>query len=132
MSEDDPQTKTNQVGIPYNGETITTFFTGDEWLDAIDEFVEETRFPSRAAAMRSLIFLGMREYALGDPRRSQNQQKENQNNNFSPVTIRELIPEGKDNAVSLKSELTNTIDKQLLEIVEEDPEINRDGWKVYR
>lgn len=132
MSSQDEK-KTNQVGISYNGTTITTMYTGDEWLELIDDFVEDTRFPSRAAAIRSLVILGMREYALGDPRRSDHEYVEDEDDESSPTTIRELIPEGKENSLSLKEDgLIDKINNQLLDIVDEDPEINRDGWEVYR
>jgi len=125
--------KTNQVGISYNGTTIATIYTGDEWLTVIDEFVEDTRFPSRAAAIRSLVILGMREYALGDPRRSNDENIENKNAESPPTTIRELIPEGKENSLSLKEdELIDKINNQLLDIIDEDSEIKREGWEVYR
>lgn len=126
-------TKTNQVGISYNGETIAAIYTSDEWLETIDKFVAETRFPSRAAAIRSLVILGMREYALDDPRRSTNQESNDSDSSFSPTTIRELLPKGEENAISLKEdELIEGIDDKLLDIIDSDPKIKRDGWDVYR
>jgi len=125
--------KTNQVPISYNGKTISTMYTGDEWLKVIDEFVEDTRFPSRAAAIRSLVILGMREYTLGDPRRTNDEPIKNKNGEYSPTTIRELIHEGKENSLSLKEDgLIDKINNQLLDIIDEDPKIKREGWEVYR
>lgn len=125
-------TKTNQVSISHSGTTITTFFAGDEWLDAVDEFVEKSEFQDRSTAMRSMMLLGMREYTVGDPRKDQNRAETESDDEFSPVTVRDLIPEGEENAVSLKDELPDIIDEKMLEIVEEDPEIRRNGWEVYR
>jgi len=48
------------------------------------------------------------------------------------ITIREMVPEGEDNAVDVRNELPQMIESDLLDIVDQDPEINRSSWEVYR
>jgi len=97
--------------------------------DELDELEEEYGFPSRSAFLRCMVQLGIenltKEYVQ--------EEEENQNVNSSDAkTIREMIPEGEENAVDVRNELPEMIENDLLDIVDQDPEINRSGWEVYR
>lgn len=107
---------------------------GTEWIDTVNEFVEESPYTSRSAALRSLVFLGMYTFVHGDPRtlKPEDENPTDDSEEHSPTTIRELIPEGEENAASIKTEIPEQIEEQLIDIVEEDPEIKRKGWEVYR
>jgi len=120
------------TSITENGDPLVGFYAGEEWKEVVDEFVEESPFPNRSVALRALTLMGMRSFVLDDPRRSRDQDEMQSSDGFNPVTIRELIPEGEENAISLKGEFTDMLDEKILEIVEDDPAIKRSGWKVYR
>jgi len=96
--------------------------------DELEEIYEEYGFPSRSAFLRCMVQLGIenlkREYV----------QEENPQDveRSESITIREMIPKGEENAVDVRDELPEMIENDLLDIVDQDPEINRSGWKVYR
>lgn len=121
---------TKTTTISHDGEQLAFSANDENWFDIVDEFVEESPYPNRSAAIRSLVFLGMFTYAHNNP--FENSPSEESEDGFSPVTIRELIPEGHENSVDLKSDLPEIIDNELLRIVQEDPMIHLDGWEVYR
>lgn len=99
--------------------------------EMFDELKEQYEFPSSAEAGRSFLKLGMMSMVDNDPRHSISSGTDSGESN--PVTIRELIPEGEDNAVEIPDELWNTILRnKIIDIIEDDPEIKRDGLKIYR
>lgn len=100
----------------------------DPHVDRITELKEEYDFPSRAAFLRCMVQLGMNSMVQNDPRNK----KRIGNPGDEPVTIRELVPEGKENSVDLREELPTIIEEKLLDIVDEDDQINRDGWSVWK
>ena len=133
MSQDTSQNETTEkINIEYwkDRERIGTVQPLVEEAQ-YEEFVEfaDTYFHSKSAAARHLIALGMRSFVQNDPR---NMPETPDQQDSSAVTIRELIPEGEENAVDIRDELLEKIDDQLLEIVNSDPEITLDGWEVYR
>lgn len=95
--------------------------------EELDELADEYGFPSRSSFLRHMVQLGMNTLVQQDPTSKTSGQSED-----SAVTIRELIPEGEKNAVDIRDELPELIEQQLLDIVDQDPEIERDGWMVYR
>ena len=120
------------MSVTKDGESLAGFYAGDEWKEVVDEFVDESPFPNRSEAIRALVIMGIRSSILDDPRRRENQEETSSPDEFTPVTIRELVPEGEENALSLRDEFTDIIDEKIIEIVENDPEIKRKGWEVYR
>jgi hypothetical protein len=95
-----------------------------------DELKEQYNFNSDAEAARSFLFMGMRSVVDNDPRHSTPSQA---GDGFSPVTIRQLVPEGPENAVDMTDEFwTQILRDELVDIVGDDPEINRDGYEIYR
>lgn len=132
MTKEEHKPTEVSVSLGERGVEIKTI-AGEQWLDTVDKFVEQSGYPNRSAAIRSLVCLGMYAYTHNDPR-NQTGSDENSGgeNSFSPKTIREFIPEGKESAVSIQDELPSQIEKELLDVVEEDPKINRDGWEVYK
>lgn len=94
--------------------------------EELDQIAEELGTGSRSEALRWLIQIGRRSVVQNDPRNKQG------TTDGETTTIRDLVPEGEDNAVDLRDELLDIIDEQLLEIIEDDPEIKRDGWEIYK
>jgi hypothetical protein len=115
---------------PETGGQIKTYLTEPQF-EEIEELEEKYDFASRAALLRHLLQLGMNSMLQNDPRQV-NESRESE----EAVTIRELVPEGKEDAISInrgdEENLIDEIDEQILEIVQQDPEIHLDGWKVYR
>jgi hypothetical protein len=78
----------------------------------------------------------MRSTVENDPRHStedtESQQEEPQEG-YQPPTIRELIPKGEENSLDMSDELwEEKLRDEIMDIVSEDPELNRDGFEVYR
>lgn len=98
--------------------------------EEIDEKAEEYGFPSRAAFLRCMLRLGMNTLVEQDPIKSDYSSEPQEED---PVTIRELIPDGEENAVDITDELWEDILRdEMLDIVEQDPAIKRDGFSVYK
>lgn len=117
------------VNLPEQNKGITTQMNEPD-LEVFDELKEKYGFTSRAEAARAFMNLGMKSIVVGDPR---NPQSQNDNKKTNAVTIRELVPKGKENSVSIPDEFCDDIIKnQLIDIVADDPEIKRDGLEVYR
>jgi len=126
----------NVVISACNNHTPTKFRAEDDWIEYVDEFVEKSAYTSRAAAIRSLVVQGIRSHALNDPRNkdviSQGSTKPQDSTGHNPATIRELIPEGEENALKIPDEVTGEIESNLLDILYEDPKLTVDGLEVYR
>ncbi len=131
--------ETNEPGMFGDGDEIEPLYIGYEsgqgdiyitstelQLNELDDAAQKYDFASRSEAARYFMNLGMRSFVANDPRNQSRSESDN------AVTIRELIPEGKENAISIRDELSELIDDNILDIVDNDPEINRDGWEVYR
>lgn len=113
--------------IPDDPDSQVSFRTTRK--NKIDEISDEYGFPSRSAFLRSMIELGIqnltKEYL-------QYEDDTRCVSDSEAATIREMIPEGEENAVDVRDDLPEIIEKKLLDIVDDDPEINRSGWEVYR
>lgn len=97
--------------------------------DELDEVYEEYGFPSRSAFLRCMVELGIQNLTkdyLQDKKGTQD------TGESEAKTIREMVPEGEENAVDVRSKLPEMIENELLDIVDQDPEIKRTGWEVYR
>jgi hypothetical protein len=136
---DEAESSTHQVNITSKGsQEKATFQASDNWLEYVDGFVESeaSPYPTRSAAVRSLTILGIRALTLTDPRQTPESDTittTESDQDYEPTTIRELIPEGQENAVEFPDELLDSVIKgELIDVVYEDPEIERDGGKVYR
>jgi len=92
---------------------------------------KEYGFNSKAEAARHFLNIGMMSTIENDPRhRSSTSDK---NGIDDSPTIRELIPEGEENAVDITNDFWEEILRnKMLDIVESDPKIKRDGFEVYR
>ena len=97
--------------------------------DELTEIYEEYGFPSRSAFLRCMVQLGIENLTKDYV---QKEEKTQNVENSEAKTIREMIPEGEENAVDVRNELPKMIENDLLDIVDQDPEINRSGWEVYR
>lgn len=107
-----------------------------QWTGAVgrrgelDDLAEEYGFPSRSAFLRCMIRMGMNSLVENDPVEA-NQRSKTQDD--TAVTIRDLIPEGEENAVDMTDEFWDEILRdQMLDIVEQDPNIERSGYKIHR
>lgn len=114
---EEPKRKENQI----------TLQTTELHREELEKMTDEIGHPSsRSAVLRSLIELGRHSMAVNDPRNVQ------QSSDDRAPTIREFVPVGKENAVDIKDELPQIIENNLLEVVEDDSKIIRDGWEVYK
>lgn len=100
-------------------------------MEELEEFTEEYDFSTRAACARYLVQMGMHAMKAKDPR---NKSSEQEGENPTP-RITDYVPEGKENAIELRGDedsLVDRIEDDLLEVVQSDPEVVLDGWKVYK
>ena len=101
--------------------------------DEMDKIYGEYGFPSRSAFLRCMVELGIQNLTKdylhdeNDPEDCSQEVRDSE-----AKTIREMIPEEKENAVDVRNELPGMIEEELLDIVDQDPEIKRSGWEVYR
>lgn len=95
--------------------------------EELETLAEEYGFPSLSAFLRYMVHLGMNTVVEQDPTKQLQDERDH-----DAVTIRELIPENKENAIDVRDELPDKFEDNVLDIVDEDPQINRDGWLVYR
>lgn len=102
---------------------------GEEFHEKMDSY----DFVTKAQAARYFINIGMKSIVENDPRNAENNRSSRpEQDNYFPETIRDFIPEGKDNAVDIRDELLDRIEDEILNICREDPEINIDNWEAYR
>jgi metal-responsive CopG/Arc/MetJ family transcriptional regulator len=97
--------------------------------DEIDEIYEEYGFPSRSAFLRCMVELGLQNLTKDY---YQNEDEVQDAEESEAKTIREMIPQGEENAVDVRNDLPEMIENELLDIVDRDAKIKRSGWKVYR
>lgn len=128
MSKKDPNSNGQSVYLGKNndGRQLEVGLR-DLHVEEIDEAVEELGLGSRARAMRMWIEIGRRSMIENDPRRNQDTNTDNKS-----AKISDFIPEGSENAIDMRDELIDRIEENLLEVIESDPEITRDGWKVFK
>jgi hypothetical protein len=91
--------------------------------------IDRDGFPSRSAFLRCMVELGIQNLTKDY---LQNEEGTQDVGRSDAKTIREMVPEGKENAVDVRNELPEMIENELLDIVDQDPEIKRSGWEVYR
>lgn len=117
------------VTLPQQGEEAYLRL-GEPDMDTFEELKEQYGFSSKSEAGRCFLKLGMMSAVDNDPRHSTTSEVGEE---FSPVTIRQLIPEGDENAVDMTDEFWQEVLRdEMVDIVEDDPEIKRDGFKIYR
>lgn len=98
--------------------------------EEIDKKAEKNGFPSRSAYLRTMFRLGENTLIEQDPTKKSSTAETQDDNS---VTIRELVPEGQENAVDMTDEFWEEILRdEMLNIVEQDPEIKRDGYDIYK
>lgn len=106
------------------------FVTSAAHKKEIKERADELGFSSMSEAARYFITLGMYSFAQTDPR---NNVGDSSTGDHDPLTIREIIPEGRENALNTRDEeVLEEIDKHLAEELSKDPEIEQEGWEVWR
>ncbi len=111
---------------PDDPETVSPIVLEKEELK---EYAEEFGFPSLSAFLRSMIYMGMRASVDENPYNKETQSTEPD----QAATIREFVPEGEENAVDMTDEFWDDILRNaMLDVVENDPEINRDGFMIHK
>lgn len=97
--------------------------------EELDSLAEEYGFPTRSAFLRCMVRMGMNSLVENEPVEANREYKTQRNS----VTIRELVPKGEENAVDMTGEFWDEILRdQMLDIVEQDPEIKRNGYEIHR
>jgi len=117
-----------QITLPEQGEKIGVTVPKPD-KDTFDELKDQYGFASDAEAARCFLKLGMMSAVDNDPRHSTISQSGEE---FSPVTIQQLIPEGAENAVEADEFWEQMLRDKMIDIAIENPEIKRDGLKFYR
>lgn len=128
--EDDDRFRSPQICISGEDQPVYTIGTTPPEKELFEEMIEEYGFRSKSEAARAFLTLGMNVMLDADPR--EHGTSYSNSSDYDPVTIRELIPQGSENAVDVRDELIDIIDGKLPEVVQEDPEITQEGWEVYR
>jgi hypothetical protein len=105
--------------------------------EKLEELKEQYGLKNKSAAVRYFTNLGMRSAVENDPRHSTTEDTESQQEepqeSYRPPTVRELIPEGEENSLDMSDELWDEkLRDEIMDVVSEDPQINRDGFEVYR
>lgn len=117
------------IYLPEEEETLETQLPEPD-KEVFDELKDQYNFTSDAAAARHFLILGMKSAVDNDPRHTTASQTDEE---LSSPTIRDLVPEGADNAVDMTEEFwAKILRDKMLEIVTEDPKIKRDGYDIYR
>ncbi len=114
---------TVRVEFDTRGDNNHVFTTAEHHKEELKEAAEELGLP-RSAAIRHWIEIGRRSTIVNDPRTDPDRASESN-------PIKELIPKGEENSVDLRDELPKLIEDALIDIVDEDDEIKRDGFEVY-
>ena len=116
------------ISLPEQGERISVTVPEPD-KGTFDELKEQYGFIHDSAAARCFLKLGMMSAVDNDPRHSTTSQSDEE---ASPVTLQELIPEGAENAVEIDEFWEQILRDEMMDIAIDDPEIKRDGLKLYR
>jgi hypothetical protein len=114
--------------LPEQGEQIRVNVPEPD-KNTFDELKEQYGFSSDSSAARCFLKLGMMSAVDNDPRHSTTLQS---GKGFSPVKIRQLIPEGAENAVEIDEFWEQILRDEMMDIAIDDPKIKRDGLKLYK
>ena len=122
-----------QITVSFPGENVDPgvgMSLPEAQVEEIEKLQEKYDLPNRSVAIRIFVQIGMNSMVTNDPR---NKPRDDQS---LSTKIKDFIPEGEENSISLKSgeenSLIDKIDSEILEIVRNDPEIQLDGWEVYK
>jgi len=109
--------------------TNRTLAVTEATLEELQEVMEEHGFDNRSEALRYFLTIGMNSFVETDPR---NKRAQNRDEGYTPLTIREILPDSKDDALDLREEeILDEVDKRLPEEIAEDPKIVQEGWEVW-
>lgn len=109
--------------------TNRTLAITEATLEELQEEMKKHGFNNRSEALRYFLTLGMNSFVETDPR---NKRAQNGDEGYTPLTIREILPDNKEDALDLREEeILDEIDKRLPEEIAEDPKIAQEGWKVW-
>lgn len=121
-----------QIAFDKREDRKLKFTTTRHHKKEIEEEAEELGL-SMSAAIRHWIQIGRNIEPALDPRNSDESTSSDKNTATKELTpFRELIPEGQENSIDLRDELPSLIDDELIDMVEKDDLITRDGWEVFR
>lgn len=116
------------ITLPEQGEGIRVSVPEPD-KNTFNELKKQYGFTHDSAAARCFLKLGMMSAVDNDPRHSTTSQSSEE---FSPVTIRQLIPEGAENAIEIDEFWNQVLRDKMMDIAIDDPEINRDGLRFYK
>jgi Arc/MetJ-type ribon-helix-helix transcriptional regulator len=109
--------------------TNRNFAVTEATLEELQDAIEKHGFDNQSEALRYFLTLGMNSFVETDPR---NKKSRNGDEGYTPLTIREVLPDSKEDALDMREgEVLDEIDKRLAEEIAEDPKIAQEGWKVW-
>lgn len=117
-STEDADTKDTRIDIK----------TSEPNKKEIEEKAEQLGFENFSQACRYFINIGMHSFQETDPRRDLDEGT----SNYTPLTIRDVLPDEKENALNMRDgEVRDAIDELLAEEISQDPKIKQEGWEVW-
>jgi hypothetical protein len=120
-----------RLGFEVDGYTLS-LDAPEITVERVDKFADEYNFSTRSAALRHLISTGLQAAVMDDPRTPSPTDTESEDETSESVKLKDFVPVGRANAVDVRDDLIEEIDESLLEAVQKDPDIEMDGWEVYR
>jgi len=100
---------------------------GEVNKEELNDAIEKAGFETNAAGYRYFLTLGMNAYFETDPRNV----KHTNDDYYTPMTIRDVLPNNKQEALDIREELLDKIEEELLAEVQNDPAIELDGWSAW-
>ena len=99
--------------------------------EELEDFAEDANFGTLSEATRYCLKIGMMAYTETDPR-NKNQNDSSPQQQYQPLTIRDVLPEDEENAVNIQGDsILERIDDKLLEELQNDPAVKFEGWNVW-
>lgn len=118
--DSDTQTYDTQIGV------VLTEATKDE----LNEAAERLGFNQRASAYRYFLTMGVNAIVETDPRSSISTQESD--TQYESLSIRDVLPDNKEKSLNIKNdEVVEAVGEELLDEVNNDPKIRKDGWNVW-
>ena len=98
--------------------------------DRLSELEKKYDFTSKAEAVRYFTNLGMSSFVDNNP--TDNSESVSKPSGADVPRLRDYIPEDEEDGIDLLGELPDEMKNAVMDIINADPEIERDGVSVYR
>lgn len=96
----------------------------------LEEAAEQLGFDKTAPAIRYFLTMGINAIVETDPRGSTSTQKSD--TCHDSLSIRDVLPDNKEESLNMKNdEVIEAVGEELLDEVNDDPKIRKDGWNVW-